>query len=145
MYELLENIRLEAIQMFRDMPDELRGTLYEKVCKHPEASSEWNDPDMGLNWLGRGVAIFLTREKVHHLWIPLDGIVYSMLLSECTKWAAISLISIIHETLGSIDIHPNPDAEPVVSVSYPFPEDPEKREHAIWSANVAKIRLRPLP
>ena len=41
-------IRNEAIQMFRELPDNQRGTLLRRVVANPSTPMEVTDPDSGI-------------------------------------------------------------------------------------------------
>ncbi len=102
-----ERIRNEAIQMFRDLPNGQRDTLYNRVRVNPSTPDEVTDPDGGpIVYLGRGFAVFMTRSNTSPNWGELNSICASLVVNGMDSIRAAKLYYIVHQELLAMGYNP---------------------------------------
>jgi hypothetical protein len=101
-------MRNEAIQMFRDLPDAQRNTLYRSVIINPSTPIELTNGDEYP--FGRAFSIFMNREKTSHNWIELNSIIASLVVNGMNAVRASKLYYIIHNELRAMNREPAPGA-----------------------------------
>jgi hypothetical protein len=101
-------IRNEAIQMFRDLPDEQRNALYERIIANPSTPIELTDGD-GYPF-GRAFYIYINRQKTFDNWSELNSIIASLVVNGMNAVRASKLYYIIHNELRNMNRVPAPGA-----------------------------------
>jgi hypothetical protein len=100
-------IRNEAIQMFRELPDNQRGTLLRRVVANPSTPVEVTDPDSGpISYLGRGFYIFVERERTSPNWAELHELLASLVVNGMRADRAAKLYYIFHQELLAMGVQP---------------------------------------
>ncbi len=75
-----EEIRNEAIQMFRDMPDNLREQLLTNLREDPQLPPSLVDPDDDFG--ARALFVMIPRSKSEPNWAELNGILATVYVND---------------------------------------------------------------